>query len=217
MDAAIEALQVVGVKFRRSGKIYHFNACDMQLQRGEPCIVETERGLEFGHVAVEANLVKRLCTKRRLRRVLRRATPEDNERYRKKQERERYAYGVCQTKVRQRKLPMKLVSVEYTFDGKKAVFYFTAEGRIDFRELVRDLAHEFHTRIEMRQIGVRDEAKLLGGYGNCGKSLCCASFLQEFEPVSIRMAKKQNLSLNPSKISGICGRLMCCLTYEKRD
>jgi cell fate regulator YaaT (PSP1 superfamily) len=208
--------RVVGIKFRQSGKLYHFNAGELDLLVGDPCIVETERGLEYGFVAVEPSMIGKVDQRRPLRRALRKATREDDERYRKKKERERYAYTVCQTKTKEFKLPMKLVAVDYTFDGKKAVFYFTAEGRVDFRELVRDLAHEFHTRIEMRQIGVRDEAKLLGGFGSCGKPLCCATFLREFEPVSIRMAKKQNLSLNPSKISGICGRLMCCLTYEIR-
>lgn len=215
MDTATKP-RVVGIKFRNTGKLYHFNAGDLDLLVGEACIVETERGLEYGFVAVEPPMSAKVDQRRPLRRALRKATREDEERYCKKKERERYAYNICQTKTKQLKLPMKLVAVDYTFDGKKAVFYFTAEGRVDFRELVRDLAHEFHTRIEMRQIGVRDEAKLLGGFGSCGKPLCCATFLREFEPVSIRMAKKQNLSLNPSKISGICGRLMCCLTYEIR-
>jgi cell fate regulator YaaT (PSP1 superfamily) len=205
---------VVGVRFKGNGRIYYFSCDEFHFKVGDHCIVETERGKEFGTVVLREAIEEKHLAKRRLKSVLRKADPGDVEIYSKIEEREKEAFTFCVSKIKQRELPMKLVGVDYAFDGSKATFYFTADGRIDFRELVKDLVQQFHTRIEMRQIGVRDEAKMRGGYGACGRPLCCSCFLKSFEPVSIKMAKKQSLSLNPSKISGTCGRLMCCLAYE---
>lgn len=205
---------VVGVRFKKAGKIYYFDPGTFAIVAGENVIVETARGLEFGHVVIGVRQVEEKDIVTPLKPVLRKATAEDAARVEENRQREKDAFKVCEQKIIQHKLPMKLVDVEFTFDINKIIFYFTAEGRIDFRELVKDLAAVFRTRIELRQIGVRDEAKMMNGMGCCGRTLCCATFLGDFEPVSIRMAKDQNLSLNPMKISGICGRLMCCLKYE---
>ncbi|MEL7623703.1 MAG: stage 0 sporulation family protein [Clostridiales bacterium] len=207
-------IEVVGVRFKSSGKIYYFDPIGLTIPAGTDVVVETARGLEYGKAVLGNRQVELKKVVQPLRKVIRLATVEDREKMLAAQEKEEQARALCLEKIVQRQLPMKLVGVEYSFDGSKVLFYFTAEGRVDFRELVKDLAAIFKTRIELRQIGVRDEAKMLGGLGSCGRELCCASFLSDFEPVSIRMAKEQNLSLNPSKISGICGRLMCCLKYE---
>lgn len=206
--------EVVGVRFKPAGKIYYFDAEDVYPQIGDAVIVETARGIEYGDTVVGPRCMDEESLVLPLKKVIRKATEEDKAVLRENQDKEKEAFVICQTKIDEHKLPMHLIDVEYTFDRGKIVFYFTAEGRVDFRELVRDLAAIFRTRIELRQIGVRDEAKMLGGIGSCGRVLCCSSFLGDFEPVSIRMAKDQNLSLNPTKISGICGRLMCCLKYE---
>ena len=206
--------EVVGVRFKPAGKIYYFDAEDIDPKVGDAVIVETARGIEYGEVVVGRRCVAEENLVLPLKKVIRIATPEDRITLLENQNKEKEAFVICQNKIDEHQLPMNLVDVEYTFDGGKIVFYFTAEGRVDFRELVRDLAAIFRTRIELRQIGVRDEAKMLGGIGSCGRVLCCCTFLGDFEPVSIRMAKDQNLSLNPTKISGICGRLMCCLKYE---
>jgi cell fate regulator YaaT (PSP1 superfamily) len=205
---------VVGVRFKQAGKIYYFDPVGMDLKPGDYVIVETARGLEYGQVMVGPREVPDDKVTLPLKNVIRAATAEDNAQLADNREREKKAIVICQEKVNLHKLDMKLVDVEYTFDRSKIIFYFTADGRVDFRELVKDLAAVFRTRIELRQIGVRDEAKMLGGLGPCGRPLCCATFLGDFEPVSIKMAKEQNLSLNPVKISGICSRLMCCLKYE---
>jgi cell fate regulator YaaT (PSP1 superfamily) len=205
---------VVGVRFKRAGKVYYFDPSGIALQMGDDVIVETARGLEYGQVIVEPREAPEEKVTLPLKTVIRVATPEDHAQLLENQEKEKKAFGICQEKVAHHKLDMKLVDVEYTFDRSKIIFYFTADGRVDFRELVKDLAAVFRTRIELRQIGVRDEAKMLGGLGPCGRPLCCSTFLGDFEPVSIKMAKEQNLSLNPVKISGICSRLMCCLKYE---
>ncbi len=206
--------RVVGVRFKKAGKIYYFDPGDLNVASGQNVIVETSRGVEFGEVVVGPKMVEEKDVVQPLKQVQRLAGPGDEETLEKNRELAKEAFRIGIEKVEEHKLPMKLVDVEYTFDHGKLIFYFTADGRIDFRELVKDLASVFKTRIELRQIGVRDEAKMLGGIGPCGRPLCCATFLGEFDPVSIRMAKEQNLSLNPSKISGICGRLMCCLKYE---
>lgn len=206
--------EVVGVRFKPAGKIYYFDAEDVCPQVGDAVIVETARGIEYGDTVVGPRCMDEEKLVLPLKKVIRKATEEDQIVLRENQDKEKEAFVICLTKIDEHQLPMNLIDVEYTFDRGKIVFYFTAEGRVDFRELVRDLAAIFRTRIELRQIGVRDEAKMLGGVGSCGRILCCASFLGDFEPVSIRMAKDQNLSLNPTKISGICGRLMCCLKYE---
>ena len=205
---------VVGVRFRSAGKVYYFDPGDIELSDGDRVIVETVRGLECGEVVGEPRLVPDEEVAQPLKKVIRKATPEDESVVEENREKERRAFKIGLERIAAHGLPMKLVDVEYTFDGSKIIFFFTADGRVDFRELVKDLASVFRTRIELRQIGVRDEAKMLGGLGPCGRPLCCATFLPDFEPVSIRMAKDQNLSLNPAKISGICGRLMCCLKYE---
>lgn len=207
-------IDVIGVRFKSSGKIYYFDPNGLKIEPNTDVIVETARGLEYGKAVIGNRLVEEKKVVAPLKKVVRIATTEDREKMLSSQQKEAEAKRICNEKIIERQLPMKLVGVEYSFDGSKVLFYFTAEGRIDFRELVKDLASVFKTRIELRQIGVRDEAKMLGGLGSCGRELCCASFLGDFEPVSIRMAKEQNLSLNPSKISGICGRLMCCLKYE---
>ncbi len=206
--------EVVGVRFKPAGKIYYFDCGDFQLEKGDAVIVETVRGIEFGEVALGKREVEDDQLQLPLKKVIRIANQEDKNVYTNNKQKEKEALELCKEKVRMHNLPMRLIDVEYTFDMGKIIFYFTAESRVDFRELVKDLASIFKTRIELRQIGVRDEAKMLGGIGTCGRVLCCNNFLGDFEPVSIRMAKEQNLSLNPTKISGICGRLMCCLKYE---
>ena len=207
-------IKVVGVRFRTAGKIYYFDPKDLELPLGSHVIVETARGVEYGTVMVPPKGVTDDEVVQPLKPVLRASTPEDDKTEQKNREKERQAYKTCQEKIQKHKLNMKLVEAEYTFDNNKMLFYLTADGRIDFRELVKDLASVFRTRIELRQIGVRDETKILGGVGICGRELCCHTFLSEFAPVSIKMAKEQNLSLNPTKISGVCGRLMCCLKNE---
>jgi cell fate regulator YaaT (PSP1 superfamily) len=206
--------QVVGVRFKRAGKIYYFSPGTFQLEKGESVIVETSRGVEFGRVVIGMKTVGDNDVVLPLKQVIRTATEKDKLIVQENIEAAKKAFDVCAEKISLHELDMKLVDVEYTFDRNKVLFYFTADGRIDFRELVKDLAAVFRTRIELRQIGVRDEAKMLGGIGPCGRVLCCSSFLGDFEPVSIKMAKDQSLSLNPAKISGLCGRLMCCLKYE---
>ncbi|MCD8179924.1 MAG: stage 0 sporulation family protein [Firmicutes bacterium] len=208
-------INVIGVRFKPAGKTYYFDPLDFDIKRGDHVIVETTRGMEYGDVVMAGKPVREEQFKKQLKGVIRVATDADTEKYKKNKELEREAYKICLEKIKKHKLEMKLVEVEYTFDGNKILFYFTADGRIDFRELVKDLANVFKTRIELRQIGVRDEAKTLGSIGVCGRSLCCSQFLGEFAPVSIKMAKEQGLSLNPTKISGACGRLMCCLKFEQ--
>ena len=205
---------VVGVRFKKAGKIYYFDPGDWPVKVNDPVIVETARGIEYGQVIVGPKTVSEEEVVQPLKKVLRMATPEDAEQVAANRMAASEAYDICLERIRLHGLPMKLVDAEYTFDRNKVIFYFTADGRVDFRELVKDLASIFRTRIELRQIGVRDEAKMLGGIGPCGRPLCCSTFLGDFEPVSIKMAKDQNLSLNPTKISGLCGRLMCCLKYE---
>jgi len=206
--------KVVGVRFKKAGKIYYFAPGDLNLVMGNKVVVETARGFEYGEVAIGVRDISEKEIVLPLKNVLRKATVEDERQAEENAIKEQEAFDACHQKIIQHSLPMKLVDVEYTFDVSKIIFYFTAEGRVDFRDLVKDLAGIFRTRIELRQIGVRDEAKMLGGLGSCGQVLCCHSFLGDFEPVSIKMAKEQNLSLSPNKISGICGRLMCCLKYE---
>ena len=203
--------KVVGVRFRNVGKIYYFSPKDYEIKTGDHVIVETARGIEYGKVVLAPREVGEEDVVHPLKEVLRVATKEDDEREAQNRVREREAFKICQKKIREHGLEMKLIDAEYTFDNNKVLFYFTADGRVDFRELVKDLAAVFRTRIELRQIGVRDEAKMLGGLGPCGRPMCCSTFLGDFASVSIKMAKEQNLSLNPTKISGICGRLMCCL------
>lgn len=206
---------VIGVRFRTAGKIYYFDPDPFDVRRGEKVIVETARGVECGDVIVGNHIVDDEKVVQPLKNVLRVATEEDIIHVTENAAKEREAKAVCSEKIRRHNLDMKLVDVEYTFDNNKILFYFTAEGRVDFRDLVKDLAAVFRTRIELRQIGVRDEAKMMGAIGTCGRTLCCSTHLSEFHPVSIKMAKEQSLSLNPTKISGICGRLMCCLKYEQ--
>ena len=208
-------VQVIGVRFRDNGKIYYFSSEGCEAEVGNNVIVETARGVEFGKVVLGKREVKEEKIIATLKPVIRVATPEDEERQKENKIKSREAFAVCLEKIKKHDLQMKLIDCEYTFDNNKVLFYFTADGRIDFRELVKDLASVFKTRIELRQIGVRDETKLKGGVGICGRSLCCHTFLSEFIPVSIKMAKEQNLSLNPTKISGMCGRLMCCLKNEQ--
>ncbi|KXH86845.1 stage 0 sporulation family protein [Sporosarcina sp. HYO08] len=209
--------KVVGVRFKKAGKIYYFDPLDYDLNIGEYVIVETARGIEYGKVSRRIQEVDENDIVLPLKKIIRPATTEDFEIVEENQLEATQAFDTCIAKIEEHALDMKLVDVEYTFDRNKIVFYFTAEGRVDFRNLVKDLASIFRTRIELRQIGVRDEAKMLGGIGPCGRMLCCSTFLGDFEPVSIKMAKDQNLSLNPSKISGLCGRLMCCLKYENDE
>ena len=206
---------VIGVRFKKAGKVYYFDPCEVWPRPGDNVVVETARGVEFGEVVTGAREVADEQIVAPLKKVVRIATEEDERRAEYNAQREADAFRICQEKVAKHKLEMKLVSVEYTFDNSKIIFYFTANGRVDFRELVKDLASVFKMRIELRQIGVRDEAKMLGGLGSCGRPICCGTFLGDFQPVSIKMAKEQNLSLNPAKISGLCGRLMCCLKYEQ--
>ncbi|MCI8550278.1 MAG: stage 0 sporulation family protein [Lachnospiraceae bacterium] len=206
---------VVGVRFRTADKIYFFAPGELDIQKGQNVIVETARGVEYGYVVMGVKEVDDSKIVQPLKPVLRIATKEDDEVEERNKKKEREAFKICQKKIEKHNLEMKLIDAEYTFDNNKVLFYFTADGRIDFRELVKDLASVFKTRIELRQIGVRDETKILGGVGICGRALCCHSYLSEFIPVSIKMAKEQNLSLNPTKISGTCGRLMCCLKNEE--
>lgn len=206
---------VVGVRFKKAGKIYYFDPNDEIIERGTAVIVETARGVEYGIVEIANRNVDDDSIIQPLKKVIRVADESDNEQENINRQKEKAAFDICAEKIQKHKLDMKLIDVELTFDLNKIIFYFTSEGRVDFRELVKELASIFRTRIELRQIGVRDEAKMLSGIGICGRPLCCATFLGEFQPVSIKMAKDQNLSLNPTKISGICGRLMCCLKYEE--
>jgi len=208
-------IKVTGVRFRSAGKIYYFDPAGFDIKKGDNVIVETARGVEFGTVVMGIREVEDDKVVSPLKPILRIATKKDQETVERNREREKEAFDICQEKIRKHQLDMKLVDAEYTFDNNKVLFYFTADGRVDFRELVKDLASVFKTRIELRQIGVRDETKILGGIGICGRPLCCHSWMPEFVPVSIKMAKEQNLSLNPTKISGTCGRLMCCLKNEQ--
>ena len=207
--------EVIGVRFKNVGKIYYFDPDGKQINNGQQVIVETARGVECGEVALPNRIVDDSEIVSPLKKVIRIATAEDLQKITENKKKEQEALEICQQKINEHKLDMKLVDVEYTFDNNKILFYFTADGRVDFRELVKDLASIFRTRIELRQIGVRDESKMLGGLGICGRPFCCSTFLGEFQPVSIKMAKEQSLSLNPTKISGTCGRLMCCLKYEQ--
>ena len=208
-------VKIVGVRFRQTGKIYHFSPDNLDIQVGQHVIVETARGVEYGTVVVGIREVSDDAVVPPLKSVIRIATSEDDKKEAENKEKEKKAFNICLEKIQKHGLDMKLIETEYTFDNNKVLFYFTADGRIDFRELVKDLASVFRTRIELRQVGVRDEAKNLGGIGICGRELCCHNHLSEFIPVSIKMAKEQNLSLNPTKISGVCGRLMCCLKHEQ--
>ncbi|MBU5470597.1 stage 0 sporulation family protein [Falcatimonas sp. MSJ-15] len=208
-------IKVIGVRFRSAGKIYFFDPVGLDIEAGQHVIVETARGVEYGHVVIGPREVEDEKVIQPLKPVIRIATPEDDQIEMNNKEKEKEAFKICLEKITKHGLSMKLIDSEYTFDNNKVLFYFTADGRIDFRELVKDLASVFKTRIELRQIGVRDETKIVGGIGICGRPLCCHSYLSEFAPVSIKMAKEQNLSLNPSKISGVCGRLMCCLKNEE--
>lgn len=208
-------IKVLGVRFKKAGKIYYFDPADMNIQKDTYVVVETARGIEFGECVIGIKEINENDIVSPLKSVLRIATNEDIEKHFKNKDKEKDAFDICLKKIQEHGLTMKLIDVEYTFDNNKVIFYFTADGRVDFRDLVKDLATIFKTRIELRQIGVRDEAKMLGGLGPCGRPMCCSSFLGDFASVSIKMAKEQNLSLNPTKISGICGRLMCCLNYEQ--
>ena len=207
-------VKAVGVRFRQAGKIYHFDPDGLNLKRGSKVIVETSRGIEYGEV-VTVDMIESDKDKQPLKKVIREADANDTAKMEENREKEKAAIRTCKDLINKHELDMKLIACEYTLDNSKMLFYFTAEGRVDFRELVKDLASVFHTRIELRQVGVRDETKILGGYGSCGRPLCCHSYLSDFAPVSIKMAKEQNLSLNTAKISGVCGRLMCCLKNEE--
>lgn len=206
---------IIGVSFRQAGKVYYFDPGNKQIERGQHVIVETAKGVEYGTVVLPNREMEEEKIVAPLKRIIRVATEKDEEAEQKNREMEKEAFEICLEKIANHELEMKLIAAEYTFDNNKLLFYFTADGRVDFRELVKDLASVFRTRIELRQIGVRDETKICGGMGICGRSLCCHSYLSEFAPVSIKMAKEQNLSLNPTKISGVCGRLMCCLKNEE--
>jgi len=208
-------IDIVGVRFKHVGKIYYFDPNGLTIEKGDAVIVETARGIEYGMTELANRSIPEESVVTPLKKVIRVATEEDTRKEESNKKREKEAYGICLEKIKQHKLDMKLIDVELTFDLTKIIFYFTSDGRVDFRELVKELASIFRMRIELRQIGVRDESKMLNGIGICGRTLCCATFLGEFQPVSIKMAKEQNLSLNPTKISGICGRLMCCLKYEE--
>ena len=208
-------IEVIGVRFRQNGKIYFFSPAGIELEAGDAVIVETVRGVEYGKVVLGKRMIEEGSITSTLKPVIRKATAEDDAKHEANKAKCKEAYQICLEKIAKHGLEMKLIDVEYTFDNNKVLFYFTADGRIDFRELVKDLASVFRTRIELRQIGVRDETKILGGYGICGRELCCHTHLSDFIPVSIKMAKEQNLSLNPTKISGVCGRLMCCLKNEQ--
>ncbi|MDP4144252.1 MAG: stage 0 sporulation family protein [Bacillota bacterium] len=206
---------VVGIRFKKAGKIYYFAPGELNIQKGDSVIVETARGIEYGKCVIGPKEISDDEVIPPLKSVIRKADEQDERKYLDNKAKEREAFRICEEKIVKHELDMKLIDIEYTFDNNKIIFYFTAEGRVDFRELVKDLASVFRTRIELRQIGVRDEAKMIGGLGPCGRTMCCSTHLGDFAPVSIKMAKEQNLSLNPSKISGICGRLMCCLNYEQ--
>ena len=208
-------IEIVGVRFKKVGKIYYFDPGDLNIEKGTAVIVETVRGIEYGTVEIENRNIDEAGIIQPLKKVIRIATNDDKEKHIENKNKEKEAFEICIEKIKKHKLGMKLIDVELTFDLNKIIFYFTSDGRVDFRELVKELASVFRTRIELRQIGVRDEAKMLNGIGICGRTLCCSTFLGDFTPVSIKMAKDQNLSLNPTKISGICGRLMCCLKYEE--
>lgn len=208
-------INVVGIRFKKSGKIYYFDPSDLNINKHDYVVVETARGIEFGECVIGLREVEEIDVIAPLKKVIRVASKEDQENHKINKAKEKDAFNICEEKIKEHKLDMHLIDVEYTFDNNKVIFYFTADGRVDFRELVKSLATIFRTRIELRQIGVRDEAKVVGGLGPCGRALCCSSFLGEFASVSIKMAKEQNLSLNPTKISGVCGRLMCCLNYEQ--
>lgn len=208
-------MNIVGVKFKEKGKTYYFNPSGLKINKGDAVIVETVRGLEFGYVTLADKEISEENLQNPLKNVIRVATPEDYKKNEENKRKEKEAFDICVKKAQDHKLNMKFIEAEYTFDNSKVIFYFSADGRIDFRELVKDLAAIFKTRIELRQIGVRDEAKMIGGLGHCGREFCCHKFLSDFQPVSIKMAKDQSLSLNPTKISGFCGRLMCCLAYEQ--
>ncbi|MBN1353146.1 MAG: stage 0 sporulation family protein [Candidatus Omnitrophica bacterium] len=208
--------EVVQVRLREAGKISYFATGGLKFSIGDYVIIEQDRGLEYGQIVSEPEVVLDTEIEKPLRKIIRKTNPWDHHQIEKNKKKTRELIQACDKKIREHKLPMKLVEAEYSFDRSKIIFYFTAEGRIDFRNLVKELANVFKARIEMKQIGVRDEARLMGGYGPCGKELCCAKFLKDFEPVTIRMAKDQNLPLNPTKISGLCGRLMCCLSYENQ-
>ncbi len=207
--------KVIGVRFREAGKVYYFAPGDLDIKREQHVIVETARGLEYGTVVLGVSEVEDDKVVQPLKSVIRMATPEDDKKEEENRRKEIEAIPICREKIEKRGLPMKLINAEYTFDNNKILFYYFSDGRVDFRELVKDLASVFHTRIEMRQVGVRDEAKLRGGIGICGRPLCCNTYMSDFSPVSIKMAKEQNLSLNATKISGVCGRLMCCLKNEE--
>lgn len=207
-------VKVVGVRFKNAGKVYYFDPDELDIKLNDNVIVETARGMEFGTITMDVTDIKSEDVVQPLKKIVRIANAEDIKRHADNEKKKDKAMSMCQEKINKHNLDMKLIDVEYTFDNNKIVFYFTSDGRVDFRELVKDLAGVFKMRIELRQIGVRDEAKMLGGIGSCGKGLCCATWLSDFQPVSIKMAKVQSLSLNPTKISGICGRLMCCLKYE---
>ncbi|TFE01904.1 MULTISPECIES: stage 0 sporulation family protein [Jeotgalibacillus] len=209
--------EVVGVRFNKAGKIYYFDPNQLNVTVDDYVIVETVRGVEYGKIVTDVKEVDKNDVVLPLKKIVRLADQKDRLSVQENKEEAMHAYEVCSSKISEHDLDMKLVDVEYTFDRNKVIFYFTADGRVDFRNLVKDLASVFRTRIELRQIGVRDEAKMLGGIGPCGRMLCCSTFLGDFEPVSIKMAKDQNLSLNPAKISGLCGRLMCCLKYENDE
>ena len=215
MEETNNTKTIVGVRFRTAGKVYYFDPNGIALKKGDHVIVETARGIEYGLVICDPMELPEEKFTKQLKPVLRAATEEDAQHEAANRAREKEAYRTCQEKIRTHELEMKLIDAEYTFDNSKLLFYFTADGRVDFRELVKDLATVFRTRIELRQVGVRDETKILGGYGICGRPLCCHTYLSDFAPVSIKMAKEQNLSLNPTKISGVCGRLMCCLKNEE--
>ncbi|AJA46220.1 PSP1 domain-containing protein [Clostridium pasteurianum DSM 525 = ATCC 6013] len=206
---------VVGIRFKKAGKIYYFSPQENVIDSGNNVIVETARGIEFGNCVIGPKQVSEDKIVLPLKNVIRKANKDDEKKYLENKNKEKDAFNICLEKIQKHNLVMKLIDVEYTFDNNKIIFYFTAEGRVDFRDLVKDLASVFRTRIELRQIGVRDEAKMIGGLGPCGRPMCCSVHLGDFAPVSIKMAKEQNLSLNPTKISGICGRLMCCLNYEQ--
>lgn len=208
-------IKVVGVRFKKAGKIYYFDPSDLNVKKGDFVVVETARGIEFGECVIGIKEIPETDIVAPLKSVIRISEEEDINKHKDNKVKEKDALEICLKKIEEHGLNMKLIDVEYTFDNNKVIFYFTADGRVDFRELVKDLATIFKTRIELRQIGVRDEAKMLGGLGPCGRPLCCSTFLGDFASVSIKMAKEQNLSLNPTKISGICGRLMCCLNYEQ--
>ena len=208
-------IKVVGIRFKKAGKIYYFSPGELNINKGDYLVVETARGIEFGECIIGPKEINEEDIVLPLKDVIRVADENDIKKHKENKNKEKEAFDICLKKIEEHGLVMKLIDVEYTFDNNKVIFYFTAEGRVDFRELVKDLATIFKTRIELRQIGVRDEAKMLGGLGPCGRSMCCSTFLGDFASVSIKMAKEQNLSLNPTKISGICGRLMCCLNYEQ--